>query len=83
MKNESRKEKRLLDEIEEMRKRVAELERIEAERRKVEEAVKASEEKLSRTFESVKDGIVITDLDGNIVEINNRVLQLGGHTRSY
>lgn len=49
------------------------------ERKKVEEALRTSEEKLRRIFESVTDGIVITDLDGNIIEVNEKGIELGGH----
>ena len=49
------------------------------ERKRAEEALQDSEEKLRRIFESVTDGIVITNLNGDIIEINENAMQLGGH----
>jgi PAS domain S-box-containing protein len=35
-------------------------------------------EKIKRIFESVTDGITITDIEGNIVDLNDKALQLSG-----
>jgi PAS domain S-box-containing protein len=48
------------------------------ERKKAEEALRESEEKLRRTFESVSDGIGVTDLTGVIVEANDRIVEMHG-----
>ncbi len=48
------------------------------ERKKVEEALRESEEKLQRMFESATDGIVVTDLNGNIIEMNEAAVRLHG-----
>ena len=42
--------------------------------------MRVSEEKLRRVFESVTDGIVLTDMNGNIIDLNERVLQLGRYS---
>ena len=47
------------------------------ERKRVEEALRESEEKLRRMFESVNDGITVTDLNGVITDVNERTLELG------
>ena len=49
------------------------------ERKQAEEALQESEEKLRRIFESATEGIVITDLDGTIVNINEAVLSMYGY----
>jgi PAS domain S-box-containing protein len=77
MGDEEKTRQQLIDELKKRYARVAELEKIQERHRKDDEPFKNSDEKLRRIFESVKDGIVFTDLDGNIVEINNRILQLG------
>ena len=54
-----------------------------AERKMTEEALRDSEEKLRLMFESVDDGIAVTDLEGTITEVNSRGLELyGASTKS-
>jgi len=48
------------------------------ERKQAEEALRESEEKLLRIFESANDGITVTDLNGIITDVNERALQLSG-----
>jgi len=48
------------------------------ERKKMEEALRENEEKLQRMFESATDGIVVTDLNGNIMEMNEAAVRLHG-----
>ena len=49
-----------------------------SERRRMEEALRDSEEKLRLTFESIEDGIVVIDLNGYIVDVNEATLHIGG-----
>jgi len=49
------------------------------ERKLTEEALRDSEEKLRLMFESVTDGITVTDLEGKIVQLNDAVLGLHGY----
>ena len=51
------------------------------ERKRIENALRASEEKLRLTFESIKEGISITDLEGRIVTANEAGLRMSGYTR--
>jgi len=51
------------------------------ERKKVEEAVLASEEKFKTLFNSAGDAIFITDLDGNILEVNQVACERLGFER--
>jgi diguanylate cyclase (GGDEF)-like protein/PAS domain S-box-containing protein/putative nucleotidyltransferase with HDIG domain len=50
------------------------------ERRRMEEALRDSEEKLRLTFESIDDAIVVIDLDGYIVDLNEATLRIGDYT---
>ena len=50
-----------------------------AERKKTEQLLRHSEEKLRTTFESMSEGLTITDLDGRITDINNATLRLHGY----
>jgi PAS domain S-box-containing protein len=47
-------------------------------RKRSEEALHDSEEKLRLMFESVSEGVFVTDLQGNITEVNLRGLELSG-----
>jgi PAS domain S-box-containing protein len=47
------------------------------ERRRMEEALRGSEEKLRLMFESITDGIVVTDSNGVIIEANERAAKIG------
>ena len=44
-------------------------------------ALQISEEKLRFIVDSISDGIIVTDLEGKIVEVNNATLQKAGYTR--
>jgi len=44
-------------------------------------ALQMSEEKLRFIVDSISDGIIVTDIEGRIVEVNNATLQKAGYTR--
>jgi PAS domain S-box-containing protein len=50
------------------------------ERKRMENTIRASEEKLRFMFESIDDCIVVTDLDGNIVDENMAGVRMFGYT---
>ena len=50
-----------------------------SERKRIEEALHESEEKLKLTFESIEDAIVVIDLDGYMVDLNEATLRIGGY----
>jgi two-component system NtrC family sensor kinase len=62
----------LIAELEALRRRVAELERLETERRR-------TEEKLRLIFDSITEGIAITNLDGTIVQLNETMVRMHGY----
>jgi len=49
------------------------------ERKRIEEALRENEAKLRLMFESVTEGIAVTDLNGIITDVNERMLTIGGH----
>ena len=48
------------------------------ERKRMEEALRESEEKLRRVFESAADAIAITDLNGVVIDVNEKALEIYG-----
>ena len=51
------------------------------ERKKAEESLRQSEEKLRVMFQTVAEGIVVTDLEGNILDVNEAAARQGGHSK--
>ncbi len=49
------------------------------ERKLMQEALRLSEEKLRTMFESMHDGIVLTDVGGNIIEVNEAAVRMHGY----
>ena len=62
-----------------LRKANEQLEQDLIERKKMEEMLKESEERLRLTLESASDGIAVTDLDGNLVQVNKTVVHMHGY----
>ena len=49
------------------------------ERKQAEEALRKSEEKLRGIFESIGDAVTVSDLEGNIIDINEAAISLWGY----
>ena len=64
----------------ELRQRVADLGASETERKRVGEALRESEEKLSAIFEAAAGAIIITDLEGHIVGVNETACDRLGYS---
>jgi two-component system sensor kinase FixL len=79
MKDKDRTKKELINELEQLRRRVAQLEHSEAERKQVEKAL--SEQKLGSIVESVPDIIYELDSNRKISFINKAVERLLGHSQ--
>ncbi len=52
------------------------------ERKRVEEELQQSEEKYSNLFHFSNDAIFLHDLEGNIIDVNEKTLELFGYTKS-
>ncbi len=57
------------------------VERDITERKRWEDALKESEERLRAMFDSARDGIIIIDLEGNMLQLNDAVLKMTGYSR--
>jgi len=96
MKDQDKTKEQLISELTDLRQRIAELEASETGRKLAEEgqrralaealeathALQESEEKYSKLFHHSNDGILLHDLDGNILDVNQRVLDLFRYSRS-
>ncbi len=80
MKDKNKTKGQLLNELAKLRQKIAEFEKSKNERKQMEKALQEVKAKLHIMFESIGDGIVVTDLEANIVEVNNGILRMGGYS---
>jgi PAS domain S-box-containing protein len=81
MKDSDQSRKELLNELEEMRRRIAELEAAEAEHKRTEETLRQSEERYRTIVEEMEEGYYETDLAGNYTFFNDVMCQETGYSR--
>jgi len=82
MRDEEKTKQRLINQLTELRQRVAELEASEAKRRRVEEALRESEEKYRTLFDNANDAIFLADMKTHkILDANRQAEQLIGRPR--
>jgi PAS domain S-box-containing protein len=74
MKNESKAERQLVQELIELRRQVAEMEKIEAER-------KRAEKEYQTIISTAMDGFWIADIQGNFLDVNDAYCRLIGYSR--
>jgi len=73
---EHKSKEELLQEVNELRKKLAEFEKCNIEHKQYRELLQESEEKLRGIFDSSTCAITVTDLNGNITECNPEALHL-------
>jgi PAS domain S-box-containing protein len=76
MKDQNQTEIQLINELVELRKRIAELKTLENERKQTEEALQKSGERYRTLFEESRDAIYITTREGEIIDANQSMLDL-------
>ena len=82
MKDENKSKKQMINELFELRQRITELEKTEAVCKRAEEALKISETRYRRLFESAKDGILLLDTEtGQITDVNPHLMVMLGYSR--
>ena len=64
---------------EELEQRVKELEELEVKRKKIEEKLKESEERYSNMFSLCRDGFVIVNGKGDVIDANQAYIDLLGY----
>jgi PAS domain S-box-containing protein len=81
MKDSNQSKKELLNELEKMRRRIAELEAAEAEHKRTEGTLRQSEERYRTIVEEMEEGYYETDLAGNYTFFNDVMCQTIGYSR--
>jgi PAS domain S-box-containing protein len=77
--DEEKTKEQLINELMELRRRIAELEASEPERKRVEEALKASQEYARNIIDSSLDMIIAVDMNRHIVEFNKEAQETFGY----
>jgi two-component system cell cycle sensor histidine kinase/response regulator CckA len=81
MKDKYKTKKQLINELLEMRQRIAELEKSENQRKQLEEALKDSEAQYKALFDRTLYCVYIHDFEGRFMDANEAALNLLGYTR--
>ena len=84
MKGTNRTKKQLMEELDCLRRRIAELEAMEAEHKRVEQELKLGGQILDevvRILESAIDPIFIHDAEGNLIYVNEAAVRSYGYTK--
>ncbi len=80
MKDTGKTKERFIKEVTLLRQQVAELKQSERELRRSKEALRDSKEELAAIFNDVMDGIVLLDMTGKIIKMNQRITEVTGYT---
>jgi diguanylate cyclase (GGDEF)-like protein/PAS domain S-box-containing protein len=70
----------LINELTELRQRIAELEELESQHKQVEEALRQSAEKYRTILENIEDGYFEVDLAGNLTFFNEAMCRIHGRS---
>jgi len=81
MKDQNQTEMRLINELAELRKRIAELETLENERKQTEEALRQSEERYRSILENMQEVYYEIDLAGNWIFLNEAFYEHLGYRK--
>ena len=81
MKDEDKTKDELINELVELRQRIAEIEALETEQKKTEELLRNAEKNWRDSFNSLEDVMLIIDKDYNIENINEIGLKLLGKSK--
>ena len=82
MNDHDKSKQQLIEELAEMRRRVAELERADTDRKQSGEALKESEERFRKVFEEGPMGILLVGTDGRIQHVNRRFCEMLGYSEN-
>lgn len=78
MKDQDKTKEQLIDELQELRRRVAAQEGEVANSKRTEEALRQSEERFRAVFEEAPVGMIISGADGVVVKVNQALCKMSG-----
>lgn len=81
MKDQDKVKEQLINELVELRQRVAELETAETERKPVEEVLQESEQRYRMLVGTMNDGLAVMDKNMLLTFANDKFCQMLGYTR--
>ncbi len=81
MKDEAKTSKQLLEELDALKRRIAELEESRRERLQTEESLRRSEERFRVMVEHAADAFFVFDRRGRLVDVNHQACDSLGYTR--
>jgi len=81
MKDQNKTKERLIEELHDLRQKVAKSEKFESEHKNVTDALLESESSYRMIFESANDGIIIHDTEGHIFDVNQTMYKRLGYTK--
>ena len=81
MKDEDKTKEQLIDELVEVCQQITELEALETERKRAEEEFRKVQERFSGIYNSSKDAIGYSTLEGVLLDVNDSFLRLTGYSR--
>jgi len=82
MKDKDKTKEQLIDELAKLRQRYAESKAYETKRKIAEEALRESETRFRSLFKTITEGVILIDLDGQIIQANPAAERILGLKRS-
>jgi PAS domain S-box-containing protein len=80
MKSDDKTKEQLLKEIDLLKAKIAGLEKSEIKHKRVEEALRETEQNYRNLFNTCRDGVAITTLDGELINVNQAYQEMLGYT---
>jgi PAS domain S-box-containing protein len=80
MEDQDKTKEQLVNELVELRQRIADLEKLEVKRKRTEEALRKSEERYRTILDNIEDGYFEVDIEGNFTFFNGFLCRMLGYS---
>jgi len=81
MEDQDKTKEQLVNELVELRQRIADLEKLEVKRKRTEEALRKSEERYRTILDNIEEGYFEVDIPGNFTFFNDSLCRVLGYSR--